>query len=91
VDFVTLVLGVTYSTVTPLTLSLLTASVSRGYWGRIMGLYGAAEDVGILIGSSLGSFIWGFWGYQYSFIMMGSLFILVGTLCALATQKGKLG
>jgi len=91
VDFVTLILGVTYSTVTPLTLSLLTASVSRGYWGRIMGLYGAAEDVGILIGSSLGSFIWGFWGYQYSFIMMGSLFILVSAVCALATKKGKLG
>ncbi len=91
VDLVTLILGVTYSTITPLTLSLLTASVSRGYWGRIMGLYGAAEDVGILIGSSLGSFIWGFWGYQYSFIMMGGLFILIGAICAFATKKGKLG
>jgi MFS family permease len=88
---VTLILGVAYSTITPITLSLLTASVSRGYWGRIMGLYGAAEDVGILIGSSLGSFIWGFWGYQYSFIMMGALFILVCAVSAFATKKGKLG
>jgi MFS transporter, DHA1 family, multidrug resistance protein len=91
VDLVTLILGVAYSTITPLTLSLLTASVPRGFWGRIMGLYGAAEDVGILVGSSLGSFIWGFWGFQYSFIMMGSIFILVGAVCAIATKKGKLG
>jgi MFS family permease len=90
VELVTLLLGISYSIVTPLTLSLLTVSVPKGIWGRVMGLYGAAEDVGILIGSSLGTFIWGLWGAQYSFIMMGSLFVLVAAICALATKRGKL-
>jgi len=91
VELITLFTGVVYAAITPLTLSLLTTFISRSYWGRIIGLYGAAEDVGIIIGSSLGSFVWGIWGYQYSFVMMGSIYALVGLTCFLAYRAGKLG
>lgn len=90
VELITLATGIVYAAITPLTLSLLTTFVSRGYWGRVIGLYGAAEDVGIIIGSSLGSFVWGIWGYQYSFVMMGSLYASIGAICYIAYRSRKL-
>ena len=87
----TIVLGIVYSTLTPLTLSLLTTFVPRGHWGRIIGIYGAAEDVGILVGTSVGSFVWGIWGAQYSLVMMGVLYGLVGITCFFVARSGKLG
>jgi len=91
VEVVTIALGVVYSAITPLTLSLLTTFVPRGYWGRTIGLYGAAEDVGILVGSSLASFVWGIWGAQYSIAMMGLIYLFVSAICFLSYRSGKLG
>ncbi len=91
VQIVTIVLGVAYSAITPVTLSLLTTFVPKGHWGRIIGIYGAAEDVGILIGTSVGSFVWGIYGAQYSLVMMTVLYVLVGLICFLAARSGKLG
>ena len=54
IEIVTIILGVAYSALTPLTLSLLTTFVPKGHWGRIIGIYGAAEDVGIIVGTSVG-------------------------------------
>ena len=91
VGIITVALGIVYAAITPLTLLLLTTFVPSGYWGRIIGLYGAAEDVGIIIVLSLGSFIWGIWGAQYPFVMMGAIFCIVGAVCLLALRTGKLG
>jgi MFS family permease len=91
VDGVTVILGIAYSAITPLTLSLLTTFVPRDRWGRIIGIYGAAEDLGILVGTSLGSFVWGIWGAEYSFVMMGGIYGFVGLTSFLAYRAGKLG
>jgi MFS family permease len=91
IEIVTIIMGVAYSALTPLTLSLLTTFVPKGHWGRIIGIYGAAEDVGILVGTSVGSFVWGIYGSQYSLIMMSVLYILVGLICFSAARSGKLG
>ncbi len=91
IELVTIILGVAYSALTPLTLSLLTTFVPKGHWGRIIGIYGAAEDVGILVGTSVGSFVWGIYGSEYSLIMMSALYILVGLICFSAARSGKLG
>ncbi len=91
IEVVTIALGVVYSAITPLALSLLTTFVPKGYWGRIIGVYGAAEDVGLLVGTSLGGFVWGIWGAEYSFLMMGSIYAFVGAACFVASRTGKLG
>ncbi len=91
VEIITIATGAVYAAITPLTLSLLTTFVPRGYWGRVIGLYGAAEDVGILVGASVSSFVWGIWGPQYAIAMMGLIYVLIGATCFLASKTGALG
>lgn len=90
VGIITIVMSVIYSAITPLALSLLTNFATKNRWGRYIGIYGAAEDVGIVITSSLGSVVWGIYGYQYSLLMMASIFASVGLLCFLAARGGIL-
>jgi MFS transporter, DHA1 family, multidrug resistance protein len=87
VYFVTLCVGISTSSITPLSLSLLTARVPRNFLGRMMGLYGAVEDVGLIIGSSAGSIVWGLWGAEYSFFLIGLIFLVVATIFLLAKRK----
>lgn len=91
VEIITIALGAAYSAITPLALSLLTTFISRGYWGRIIGIYGAAEDVGLVVGSSLSSFVWGLWGPESPLAMMGSIYGAVGLTCLFALRAQKLG
>jgi MFS family permease len=87
IDFVTLTIGVSTSFITPLALSLLTARVPRKLLGRTMGIYGAIEDVGLIISSSAGSIIWGLYGEQYSFILIGLIFLIVALVFQLSIRK----
>ncbi|MDA4130730.1 MAG: MFS transporter [Thaumarchaeota archaeon] len=89
VYFVTFFIGLSTSSITPLALSLLTARVPRNLLGRTMGVYGAVEDVGAILGSSAGSIIWGLYGSQYSFFLVGTIFLLVGTVFLLVNRKGN--
>jgi len=91
VELIAIVFGIVYSAITPLTLSLLTSLVPKGFLGRVIGLYGAAEDVGLLVGASFATYVWGTWGIDYSLSLMGSICALVGASCYIAKKKGVLG
>jgi MFS family permease len=90
IDFLTFTIGVSTSFITPLALSLLTASVPRKLLGRTMGIYGAIEDVGLIISSSAGSIIWGLYGEQYSFILIGLIFAFVSGVFRISIRKRNL-
>ena len=64
--------------------------VPKGYWGRVMGVYGGAEDVGILVGASVSTFVWGTWGIIYSLSMMGSISAFVGVTVYVSFRMGIL-
>ncbi len=87
IDFVTLTIGVSTSFITPLALSLLTARIPWKLLGRAMGIYGAIEDVGLIISSSAGSIIWGLYGAQYSFVLIGLIFLFVAAIFQLSIRK----
>jgi MFS family permease len=73
---------------TPASVALLSNSV-RGRWqGTAMGIYGAAEDLGIIIGSSAGGFLWSGPGPS-SVFLMGSLSCIAGTLICVALIHEK--
>ncbi len=60
-----------FSMVSPLSLSLLMVRTPRRYVGRIMGAYGAAEDVGIVLGPVAGAFVWASIGLQAAYLTIG--------------------
>ncbi|MFI5404854.1 MAG: MFS transporter, partial [Candidatus Gagatemarchaeaceae archaeon] len=59
-----------FSMVSPLSLSLLMVRTPRRYAGRMMGMYGAAEDVGIVLGPVLGAFFWANFGLESAYLSM---------------------
>jgi MFS family permease len=69
--------GACFSAISPLSLSLLMVDIPRRYVGRAMGIYGAAEDVGVILGPVLGTAIWVEFGLSYSYLAIGVAFLLV--------------
>ncbi len=59
-----------FSMVSPLSLSLLMVRTPKRYAGRMMGMYGAAEDVGIVLGPVVGAFVWANFGLQSAYLAM---------------------
>jgi MFS transporter, PPP family, 3-phenylpropionic acid transporter len=71
---------------TPAAVALLSNNVP-GYWqGTAMGVYGAAEDVGIIIGSGVGGFIWTAGG-PTALYLMGCAAGVVGAFVCLGFVK----
>jgi MFS family permease len=67
---------------TPAAVALL-SNIVPAYWqGTAMGVYGAAEDVGIIIGSGAGGFVWTAGG-PTALYLMGSAAGVVGALVCL--------
>ncbi len=60
-----------FAMVSPLSLSLLMVRTPRRFSGRVMGTYGAAEDVGIILGPVVGTFVWVNFGLQTAYLAMG--------------------
>jgi predicted MFS family arabinose efflux permease len=60
-----------FGMVSPLSLSLLMVRTPRRYTGRVMGLYGAAEDFGIILGPLVGAFVWATAGVQAAYLAIG--------------------
>lgn len=67
-------------------LSLISDTLSRRRQGAGMGLYGLCEDIGLMIGSGLGGFMWAGFGYKTTFLM-GSITALVGILVVFVLLK----
>jgi MFS family permease len=78
VYLLTFIAGACYATVSPVSLSQLMTKVPGNYLGRVLGFYGGAEDVGIIIGPFVGSVVWQFASLTLAFVSMG--LILIGVL-----------
>ena len=68
--------GACYSAISPLSLSLLMLGIPSSYTGRAMGFYGAAEDIGVILGPLLGSAVWVGFGLTPAYLTLGTTFLL---------------
>ncbi len=73
---------------TPAAVALLSNSVPAYWQGTAMGIYGAAEDIGIIIGSGVGGFVWTAGG-PVALYLMGSAAGILGALICLGFVKGS--
>ena len=93
-EYVVLVLmviicNIGFAMFTPAAVALLSNNVP-GYWqSTAMGIYGAAEDMGIIVGSSAGGFIWTAGG-PTALYLMGSAAGVAGALICLGFIKSRL-
>jgi MFS family permease len=69
--------GACFSAVSPLSLSLLMVGIPTRYAGTAMGIYGAAEDVGIIVGPLVGTAIWVQFGLTAAYLALGATFLIV--------------
>jgi len=81
--------GIASSAITPLALSVLSSRVAPSGLGRAFGLYGAAENSGIIVGSLAVGFLWADFGSGTVFLAMASL--VFGTAAAYAAATRKTG
>jgi MFS family permease len=77
--------GICFSTISPLSLSLLMVGIPKRYVGRAMGIYGAAEDVGIILGPLIGSAVWIEYGLTATYLTIGATYLAVLVPYALAS------
>ncbi|MBI2648857.1 MAG: MFS transporter [Thaumarchaeota archaeon] len=66
--------GVCFSIVSPLSLSLLMLRTPKRRVGAAMGIYGAAEDVGLILGPLLGGVAWAQFGIEGAYLLLASSF-----------------
>lgn len=74
--------NVGFAIFTPAAVALLSNNVPSYWQNTAMGIYGAAEDVGIIIGSGVGGFVWTAGG-PASLYLMGSAAGVLGALVCL--------
>ena len=79
--------GIASAAITPLALSVMSAGVQPSRLGRVFGLYGAAEDSGIILGALAGGFIWADLGAKSVFLVMALLFIAIGMIYGIVSSK----
>ncbi len=83
--------GLCFSAISPLSLSLLMVGIPKRYAGRAMGIYGAAEDVGVLVGPLVGSAIWVQFGLTAAYLTLGASFLAVLVPYAVAMRDQQSG
>ena len=83
--------GVCFSAISPLSLSLLMIGIPKRYAGRAMGIYGAAEDVGVILGPLVGSAVWVQFGLGSAYLTLGATFLLVLVPYAIAMRRAPAG
>lgn len=69
--------GICFSTVSPLSLSLLMLRTPKRRVGAAMGIYGAAEDVGLILGPLLGGVAWAQFGIEGAYLLLASSFAVM--------------
>ncbi len=83
--------GVCFSAISPLSLSLLMVGIPKRYAGRAMGIYGAAEDVGVILGPLIGSAVWVQFGLTAAYLTLGATFLAVLVPYAIAMRHPPAG
>jgi MFS family permease len=86
----TFIAGACFATVSPASLSQLMAKVPRNYHGRVLGIYGGAEDIGIIIGPFVGSVVWQLFGVTTSFLSIALVLVIALTIYVSATRPRRM-
>ncbi len=79
--------GACFSVISPLSLSLLMVGIPKRYTGRAMGIYGAAEDIGVILGPVVGSAVWVEFGLTPAYLTLGAAYLAVFVPFALAARR----
>jgi MFS family permease len=80
--------SVSFAMYTPAALALLSNTVPAYWQSTAMGIYGAAEDIGIIIGSGGGGFVWNAGGPPAVY-WMGGAACVAGAIICLGFIRGK--
>ena len=81
--------GACFSAISPLSLSLLMVGIPRRFVGRAMGVYGAAEDVGVILGPLVGSAVWVGFGLTPAYLTLGATYLAVFLPYAIAMRGAR--
>jgi DHA1 family tetracycline resistance protein-like MFS transporter len=73
----------------PAAVSLLSDTVPRNWQNTAMGIYGGCEDMGIVIGSALGGFIWSAVGPHATFLLVGTTASVLAAITVLFFLRNK--
>jgi len=80
IDILALLNGLCFSVVSPLSLLLLMRRTPKGLVGATMGIYGAAEDVGLILGPLLGGIVWAQVGINAAYLVLAASFAIIAVL-----------
>ena len=83
--------GACFSAVSPLSLSLLMVGIPTRFAGTAMGVYGAAEDVGIIVGPLVGTAVWVQYGLTAAYLTLGATYLAVLIPFALSLRIPRAG
>jgi MFS family permease len=74
----------------PSSVALLSNTMPAYWQSTAMGVYGAAEDLGFILGSAVGGFAWASWGPSSTFLISSGAAILGAIICASLVRE-KIG
>jgi predicted MFS family arabinose efflux permease len=80
--------SVSFATYTPAAVAMLSNTVPSYWQSTAMGVYGAAEDIGIILGSGAGGFVWNTGG-PTAVYLMGAAAALAGAIICLGFIRRK--
>jgi hypothetical protein len=63
--------------------------IPRRFVGRAMGVYGAAEDVGVILGPLVGSAVWVGFGLTPAYLTLGGTYLAVFVPYAIAMRHSR--
>lgn len=75
-----------FSLITPSLLALLTSSVTSDTYGAAMGVYGASEDLGVMIGPTIFGIFWSAYG-SISVFYVCAIIETVGVILGLMLRE----
>lgn len=73
----------------PGAVALLSDTVPQNWQNTAMGIYGAFEDTGVIIGGALGGVIWEALGAQSAFLLIGTAPSVLAAITVFALLRGK--
>jgi MFS family permease len=79
--------GIGTAMFSPAAISLLSDTVPLNWQNTAMGIYGACEDIGVVVGSALGGFVWSALGSSSAFLLVGMTAAILGAIVAFTLPR----
>jgi MFS family permease len=73
----------------PAAVSLLSDTVPLNWQNTAMGIYGACEDIGVVVGSALGGLVWSSLGPPSTFLLVGMTAAILGAIVSFTLLRDK--